>query len=79
MQQAAGVVPTHCLIIMDADAVAYPLPHLSPIQATLQGPSPSIRLEAASRNDEKRYDDRAGLEGFAVRAAYGGSVLCGGG
>ena len=54
---------------MDSDSVAHALPHLSPIQATLQGPSPSIRLEAASRNDEKRYEDRAGLEGFAVRAA----------
>jgi hypothetical protein len=55
---------------MDVDPVVSQLPHLSPIQATLQGPSPSIRHEAASRNDEKRYDDRPRLEGFAVRAAW---------
>lgn len=37
-----------------------------PIQATLQGPTPSICYEAASGYNEKRYEDRAGFEGFAV-------------
>ena len=43
------------------------LPHVSAIQATLQGPTPSIRYEAASENNDKRYEDRAGFEGFEVR------------
>ena len=44
------------------------LPHVSAIQATLQGPTPSIRYEAASENNDKRYEDRAGFEGFEVRS-----------
>ena len=43
------------------------LPYVSAIQATLQGPTPSIRYEAASENNDKRYEDRAGFEGFEVR------------
>ena len=39
-----------------------------PIQATLQGPTPSIRYEATSEYNEKRYEDRAGFEGFAVHS-----------
>ena len=44
------------------------LPYVSPIQATLQGPTPSIQYEATSEYNEKRYEDRVGFAGFEVRS-----------
>ena len=56
----------------DEQRVASLLESLAPglteqLQASLQGPTPSVGYEVRGQFNDHRYEDRQGFEGFAVR------------